>query len=243
MIPPNMLAPGRIEGMRIAAGRATWVCDDDEDGKKGYYNFVDEDSFSWMLNPTDLKRLEIDEPALLDCVTQAEEQFGAPCEYRPRLGLFPNAGYTNIGATYVSRSNPQIMCVFTPTSTQFPTGNAMSHDIPPVDAYFEWYYSPVALSKDAHKDIGNFLQSYDKISGNRASNVVSSPIIKVPSYEEASVFTVGYMAESIRDHFLQQIWNYHRMTAPGYKRQLREEIVDQWKRVLRARVALSMYED
>lgn len=242
MIPPNMLAPGRIEGMRIAAGRATWVCDDDKDGK-GYYNFVDEDSFSWHMNPVDLRRLGIDEQALLDCVSQAEEQFGAPCEFRPRLGLFPNAGYTNIGATYVSRDNPQILCVFTPTSTQFPTGNAISHDIPPVDAYFEWYYSPNSISKEASKDPAKFLQDYDRLSGNRATNVTNSPIFDVPSYEEASVFTKSYMQEDIRERFLQSVWNYHRFCAPGYKNQLKEDILSQWQRVLRVRAALSVYRD
>jgi len=241
MINPSIFAPSRIQGTKIASGRATWVYGDE---KGGYYNFVDEDAFSWKLNPTQLEQLGIDEQDLLDCVAQAEKQLGAPQEFRPKLGLMPSAGYSNIGATYVSKVNPQIICVFTPTAMDFATTNPIAIDNAPIDAYFEWYYSPVSLANQPD-NLPEFIKKYDELLGKaltRDDSWKNVPTFKVPSYEEACVFSDGYMNEDVRERFLQQVWDYHRTKMRGRREFLKENIVETWARLNRVRKMISIYE-
>lgn len=239
MIQPSIFAPSRIQGTKIAAGRATWIYNDEG---KGYYNFVDEDAFSWKLNPQQLLQLGIDEQDLLDCVVQAEKQLGAPSEFRPRLGLMPSAGYSNIGATYISKNNPNILCVFTPTAMDFQTTNPIAFDNSPIDAYFEWYYSPMSLEKKP-EDLADFILKYDEVLGKAITRDPSwEKMPLVPTYEEACVFSDGYMSEEKREMFLQQVWDFHKAQMRGRKEQLKEGILETWSRLNRVRKSVAIYE-
>lgn len=231
-----MLPSNRISGTKIAAGRATWVVDDKTG--EGFYNFVDSGSFKWLLNPDQLLGLEIDEQDLLDCVEQAEEQFGAPEDYRPAMGLFPDVGSTNIGVTYKSKSNETVICVFTPASIQKQTaGIALSA---PIDAYFEWYYQEKSALKPEENFL-DFIAYFDATTGNRASEIKKSPI--VPGYHEACETSAGAMGDVERERFLSNVWNYHKNVERGYKEQLGREIKETWVRVQRVKSALAVYED
>lgn len=239
MIQPSIFAPSRIQGTKIASGRATWIYD--ESGK-GYYNFVDEDAFSWKLNQQQLVQLGIDEQDLLDCVVQAEKQLGSPQEFRPKLGLMPSAGYSNIGATYISKGNPSIMCVFTPTSLDFQTTNPIAFDNSPIDAYFEWYYSAFSPANEP-KNLADFILKYDEVLGKAITRDTSwQNVPTVPTYEEACVFSDGYMREDIREQFLQQVWDFHKAHMRGRKEQLKECILETWNRVNRVRKSVAIYE-
>jgi hypothetical protein len=242
MLAPNIFALTRIQGLAIAAGRATWVTDDN--GKKGHYSFEDDDAFGWKLTPAQIKDLDIDEQDLLSCVEQADKQFGDPEVFRPKLGLMPDSGYMNIGATFISKTNKNIMCVFTPTSMAYTVTNSLEQDRATIDGYFEWYYSPVSLAQDADKDPEKFMQQFDKITGNRSSNMAKSPVIDMPSYEEASVFSSEVIQEDCeRERFLQQVWDYHHSKSQLAKQRLKEDALPTWKRIWRVTKALSVYED
>lgn len=224
-----MMPTNRISGVKIAAGRATWVTG--EDGK-GYYNFINSNSFKWFANPDQLIAMGIDQQDLLDCVEQAEKQFGAPEEYRPALGLYPDAGYTNIGATYRSKENEKIIAVFTPTSVHGPCEA-------PTDAYFEWYMQEVP-EQNADENLPDFLSYFDAVTGNRVGEYVdTSPV--VPGYDEAVETTRGNMAEDMRERFLQQVWNFHKNVSPGFKQKLGEDILETWSRVKRVSKVLAAY--
>lgn len=233
-----MFPPGKIAGTKIAFGRATWVYDEDE-SKEGHYTFVDEDSFQWLLEPSTLAEMEIDEEDLLDCVMQAEKQFGSPDEYRPVLGLVQNSGVMNIGATFVSKSNKGINCVFTPTSMSHPTTSDLAVDFVPPDAYFEWYYSP---ETEEVEGLDKFLADFDELTGARTTNTISP--ITVPTYEEAAIKSSNLMEDTKREVFLQKVWNYHKAPhmIPYVKEQLKEELVETWNRILRVERAISVYE-
>lgn len=239
MLAPSMITPGKIQGMLIASGRATWIEDEETDG--GYYSFVDDDSFKWEISKESLLQLKIDEQDVLDCVLQAEESLGDPDELYSRfgIGLLPNSGYLNIGATFISRNNKKIKCVFTPTSMSFPTGRVCAHDNAPVNAYFQWYYDE---KMDDINDLNSFLASVDHLTGNRTANVITSPAFEVPHYEEACAFSEGYMAEDVRQYFLQRVWDYHRNVSVGHKEVFKEEIEQFWTRLKRVRTASKLYE-
>jgi hypothetical protein len=240
MIPFNAITPNKIQGTKIAAGRATWIYDEG----KGYYNFVDEDAFAWKLNPTELEMLKIDEQDLLDCVEQAEKQLGSPADYRGKLGLMPSSGYSNIGATYTSKSNPRIICVFTPTSTDYQTTNPIAIDNAPIDAYFEWYYMPETAS-DEGKDLMSFIKKYDDLLGKAITRDISwenNPTFMIPKYEEACVFSSGFMNESVRESFLQNVWDYHKSNIRGRKLQLESTIKETWMRLNRVKSSVAMYQ-
>ena len=232
---------GTISGMKIASGRATW---DTDANKKGFWNFLDVDAFTWYLNPGQIKQMKVSEEDVLDCVEQAEKELGSPDEHRPKLGLFPNSGYTMIGKHYVSRSNPHIVCIFTPTSISFPSHNPIAHDMPPINAYFEWYYSDIPLEIEKPKDLVDFLVKHDTATGSRATNVSQSPTVsaKVPSYNEASERSEGLMGLQEREQFLNDVWNYHKNTLPGFKARLESEILEVWERVNRVHRTLTVYE-
>jgi len=232
-----MFPPSKIAGTRIAYGRATWIVS--EEDQKGHYTFVDEDSFTWTLNPGQLIDMKVDEEDLLDCVNQAEKQFGAPEEYRPALGLLPKSGAMNIGATFVSTTNPAITCVFTPTSLDHPTTSALAADYVAPDAYFEWYHNPETKPVD---NMEAFLKEFDRLSGARTDNVIKSPII-VPSYEEASNRVANLMAPDLQEQFLQQVWSYHKVPMTHYLREsAKSQILETWNRVLRVERLAQVYE-
>jgi hypothetical protein len=234
-----MLPSNWIKGTKIAFGRATWIYD--EDSEKGAYNFSQEDSFHWTLNPGQLKEMGIDEQDLLDCVEQAEEQLGAPDEYRPALGLMPHSGLLNIGAKYRSRTNPNVLCVFTPTSMQFPTTSTLAPDHDPIDGYFEWYYSEPELDINT-SNIADFMKEYERLAGTRNSNTVGETMLQVPSYEEASLRSANLMEDSRRERFLESVWWYHKASIPfSRKQELRESILETWKSLNRVQAALSPY--
>jgi hypothetical protein len=176
------------------------------------------------LNPQQIENMKVSEEDLLDCVEQAEKELGGPEDHRLALGLFPDSGYTNIGQTYVSKSNPHIVCVFTPTSMKFATTNPIAHDKPPVNAYFEWYYSDIPLTANA----------------SRTTNVTISPV--VPGYDEACERTDGIMGLQEREQFLNKVWMYHRTCMPGHKARVKNEILEVWERVNRVNRKLVMQE-
>lgn len=237
MISPNLLSPTRIHGLFIAAGRATWVIDDND---KGYYSFVDEDSFSWKINMQSLEQLGVDEQDVLDCVLHAEKAFGSPEEVQHKLGMQKGQGWLSIGATFASKTNPNVFCVYTPTSMNFPTTAPCAHDNSPVDAYFEWYYAPIEVKMEK-PEIGaeEWFSQMEKLMPKVEKK---QEMLRVPTYEEACVFTSNCMAENVREAFLEQVWNFHKNVSPGFKPQLEESILKQWKRITRVQSALSLYE-
>ena len=234
-----MFPPSKIAGTRIAYARATWVQEEGSD--KGHYSFFGEDSFNWTLNPGQLQEMGVDEQDLMDCVEQAEKQFGAPEDYRPALGLLPKAGIMNIGATFVSSSNKGVSCVFTPPSMDHPTTLDTAVDFVAPDAYFEWYYLP----ETEEVTVDDFLKDFDRLTGARTTETAEkSPIVNVPSYEEASVRTANLMGESERDAFLQKVWNYHHVPATFHlKESIRPLLEETWTRVLRVERVMSVYKD
>jgi hypothetical protein len=236
MIAPTIFSPSRIHGLLVAAGRASWVIDEKD---KGYYSFVDADSFSWKINQVQLQQLEIDEQDVLDCVLQAEKQFGSPEEVQRKLGIQPGQGWLSIGATFASKDKPNLICVYTPTSMNFPTTAPCAHDLTLPDAYFEFYYSPVEVKMDK-PEIGAdaWFDQMEKLMPKQEKKKAEP---QVPSYEEASAFTMNVMNEDVRERFLQDVWNYHKFAAPGFKPQLAESILSTWKRVGRVQAALNLY--
>lgn len=228
-----MFPPSKIAGLRIAYGRATWI--EDEKGE-GHYTFVD-DAFMWAITHAQLAEMQVDEGDLLDTVEQAEKQFGAPEDYRPALGLLPKMGVMNIGATFISQSNPAITCVFTPTSIEAPPNYRGDNFVSP-DAYFEWYYCPETEPKD---NLEAFLNDFDRLSGTRTTNISQSPIV-VPSYEEACA-KANLMGLEESQKFVQDVWNYHKVPMPFYyKDQMKKDLVETWNRLKRVERVLKVYE-
>ena len=219
---------GAISGMKLASGRATW--ESEEDGK-GYWSFKDVDSFNWFLTPQQIAGMKVNEQDLLDCIEQAEKDLGEPKKHRLELGLQPDSGYSTIGASYVSRTNKHVVCVFTPTSFKFQTHNPIAHDMPPVHGYFEWYYSDLPLEIEKPKDLVSAIKQHDTATGSRATNVTVSPTI--PSYNEAYEVTDGIMGLQEREDFLNQVWQYHKTMLPGYKVKAKANILETWERVNR----------
>ncbi len=231
MISPSMLSPSRIQGLFIAAGRATWVLDEKD---KGYYSFVDQDSFSWKIHNSQLDQLKVDEQDVLDCLVQAEKQFGSPDDVQKKLGIQPGQGWLSIGAKFVSKTNPQVCCVFTPTSMEYPIDGATQ-----TDAYFEFYYSPQEVPMEKPEIASDAW--FDEMEKLLPKKTEKKTELAVPSYEEASVFTQNCMTEDVREQFLQKVWNYHKFVAPGFKKELAEDILGTWKRVTRVQSVLPLY--
>lgn len=196
-----------ISGLSIAWGRAKW--DELEDGSSGYV-FDDVDSYQVRVNPQQMADMGVSEEDMFDCIDQIEERLGSPENHRLAMGLFPKSGYSNAGIMVTSRSNGSVSCVFTPTSDAYES----------TDGYFEWYYKKPSMI--GYGGLNDFLQTFDKITGGRESNILSSPV--VPGYGEACEMTAGLMEDADRERLLQNVWNYHKNVSKGYKHRLEQEI-------------------
>lgn len=205
-----MFPQSKLDGLYVAWGRGKW--EEIEPGRSGY-TFAGDDSFGYLVNPQTLQDNGISEEDILDCVEQIEDQLGAPGTYRTSMGLFPASGITHPGIFVRSRTNSHVMCHFSPTSTGFQVA----------DGYFEWFFSKHMGAVD---DMGEWLRAFDAMSGSRTTNVTTSPIV-VPTYGEASMKAAN-LSESAREIFLQKVWDYHRASRIGHKRQLREDILKTW---------------
>lgn len=217
----SLLPQNKIAGTQIAWGRGTWG--DLEDGRSGYL-FDKDDAFQYVVPQQWLAGNSVSEDDLTDCLTQIEKEVGEPEEFRRGLGLIPGGGATHPGIVIRSRTNDEVVCVFTPTSFQPDFLNGK------VDGYFEWFLDKKGADT---KDLNTWMKQFDAMSGNRLDNITSSPI--VPVYGEALEVTAksSVLSEAERDWFLRKVWQYQKGGCPnGTKSRLAEEILVTWRKVL-----------
>ena len=202
----------KISGMSIAWGRGSW------DNEVGCYVFPTDDSYQIRVTDSYLMDYGICEDDMLDCISQIEEEYGAPSVHRTALGLFKNSGYSNLGLTVISRTNPSISCVFTPTSTEEKL----------TDAYFEWYFNE---SDPSVIDLPRYMNRFDNMTGNRASNVTMSPVM--PSYMEAQEFFNAHreISESVKENILRGVWQHQTTKDKGFKVRLEREVLPEWTKI------------
>ena len=202
----------KISGMSIAWGRGSW------DNEVGCYVFPTDDSYQIRVTDSYLMDNGICEDDMLDCISQIEEEYGAPSVHRTALGLFKNSGYSNLGLTVISRTNPSISCVFTPTSTEEKL----------TDAYFEWYFNE---SDPSVIDLPRYMNRFDNMTGNRASNVTMSPVM--PSYMEAQEFFNAHreISESVKENILRGVWQHQTTKDKGFKVRLEREVLPEWTKI------------
>jgi len=211
----------KIEGMSIAWARGKWA--EIDPGVWGYI-FPEDDAFAIRKNPQELEDWGISHDDLYDCIALIEEMFGAPKDHRLSFGLLPNQGYSNIGTTVTSRTNPSITCTFTPTSLE---DNSY-------DGYFNWYYH----ENGGIQGIKSFMTRFDMATKTQTTNILASPTM--PTYGEACERTEGILDEAERERFVTQVWNYHKTAPRGYKLRIEAEILPLWKKVLEANIATPM---
>jgi len=204
----------KISGMSIAWGRGSW------DDEVGCYVFPTDDSYQIRVTDSYLMDNGICDDDMLDCIAQIEEEYGSPAVHRTALGLFKNSGYSNLGLTVISRTNPSISCVFTPTSTEENL----------TDAYFEWYFNE---SDPSVIDLPRYMNRFDNMTGNRASNVTMSPVM--PSYMEAQEFFHAHreISESVKENILRGVWQHQTTKDKGFKVRLEREVLPAWTEVLK----------
>jgi hypothetical protein len=207
-----MLPQTKINGMAIAWARAQWG--ELEDGGSGYI-IPDENSYKITITAQTMALYDITEDDLMTCIDVIEKQIGDNDEYRLRTGLMGNTGYQSTGVVVKHPTKPLLKCVFTPASDELGM----------VDAFFEWYFDSEAINNG--KNISDVLGF-----ANVVKPETSLEHIEIPSYEEASVFSLDKkcLSESQRDMFLETVWSYHKNLAQGYKD--RVEIRAIWKQVL-----------
>lgn len=216
---PQPVPQSPIQGKLLAIARGTFMYDD---GGKGYYNFIDDDAFQWKLNPVEVEKLEIEIDDLYDCCEQAVKQFGDPDDYRVKMGLQPNSGYTNLGITFTSKTNPNIVCVFTPTSNQ---GGEW-------DSYFEWYLKDESMADQ--DSVASFFQDFEKLAGDiRAPKGGVASFLTVPTMGEAREVASKVLSDSEMQSFLGKVLQYEKNPWRGKKLQLEEEIIHEWKNIKR----------
>lgn len=215
MIPLPQMKQNKIEGMSIAWARGKWA--EIEAGVWGYI-FPEDDAFAIRKTPQELEAWGVSHDDLYDCIALIEEMFGAPRDHRLSFGLLPNQGYSNIGTTVKSRTNPSITCTFTPTSLE---DNSY-------DGYFNWYYH----ENGGIEGIKSFMTRFDMATDTRTTNILASPTM--PTYGEACDRTAGILSEAERERFVNQVWNYHKTAPRGYKIRIEAEILPQWKKILEA---------
>lgn len=205
-----LLSQEKIQGTEIATGKAKWG--DLGDGEMGYV-FLDDDDFHWRVNPQTAIEMGVSEEDLMDCVDQIEDQYGDHEGVEMAFGMYPDQGYKNVGLVFVSRTNPNVRCFFSPTDSKLGWVG-----------FFSWYYS----KEGAAETLDQFVKRFDSMSGNRESNILASPV--VPKYEEASEFlqTRKDVKMEIKEAFLQKVWDFHKNVAPGFKTRLGEEILSEW---------------
>jgi len=222
MIPqlPQM-KQNKIEGMSIAWARGKWA---EIEADVWGYIFPEDDAFAIRKTPQELADWGVSHDDLYDCISQIEEKFGSPRDHRLSFGLLPSQGYSNIGTAVTSRTNPNITCTFTPTSLE---DNSY-------DGYFNWYFHDNA----GVGDLPSFMARFDATTGSRTSNILASPT--VPTYGEACERTAGVLSEHEREHFITQVWNYHKTAPRGYKLRIEAEILPIWKRILEAKIPTPM---
>lgn len=218
-----MMPQNKINGTSIAWGRGVWT--DLGDGQMGYA-FLDSDGFKITVTPQWLDERGVSEDDLLDCVEQIEERFGDPDEYRLKMGLLPNQGYSNTGIVVKSRTNPEVICVFTPTSID-PAMNSQEGWVAEASGYFEWYLDPQSY---VSKNLGAWMVAFDSMSGNRGSEILASPVM--PQYGEACEKSLGLMVEHEREHFLNQVWLFHKRKEHGMKQRYLEAAMPIWTKIL-----------
>lgn len=217
----SLLPQNKIAGTQIAWGRGTWG--EIEDGRSGYL-FDKDDAFQYVVPQQWLAGNSVSEDDLTDCLTQIEKEVGEPEEFRRGLGLIPGGGFTHPGIVVRSRTNDEVVCVFTPTSFQPDFLNGK------VDGYFEWFLDKKGADT---ADLSTWMKQFDAMSGNRLDNITASPV--VPVYGEAVEVTAksDVLSEAERDWFLRKVWQYQKGGCPkGTKSRLAEEILVTWKRVL-----------
>ena len=200
----------KIQGTEIATGKAKWG--DVGDGQLGYVFDNDED-FHWRVNPQTAIEMGVSEEDLLDCVDQIEEYYGSHQAVEMAFGMYPDQGYKNVGLVFVSRTNPNVRCFFSPTDSKLGWVG-----------FFSWYFS----KEGKQETLDQFIKSYDMLSGNRGTNILVSPV--VPKYEEASEYlqTRKDVKSELKEAFLQKVWDFHKNVAPGFKARLGEEIIVEW---------------
>lgn len=205
-----------ISGVLLATARGTFMYDDKG---KAYYNFIDSDAFKWKLPETEIETMEIDFQDLYDCCEQAVKEFGDPEEYRVKMGLEPNSGYSNLGLTFRSKTDERIMCVFTPTSNE---GGEW-------DSYFEWYFQEKP-HQHGEETVSDFFERFEKMAG---LDKPKDSIVVAPGYGEACEYLNKQGILSEEQEFLSRLHKFHNTTSRGYKLRLEQEIIQEWKGIQR----------
>jgi hypothetical protein len=204
-----LLSKNKIQGTEIATGKAKWG--DLGDGTMGYV-FDGNEDFHLRVNPQTLIDLGVSEEDMMDCVDQIEQQFGSHENLALSFGMYPDQGYKNVGLVFKSNTNPNVKCFFSPSEANKGW-----------QGYFSWYYS----KEDVAQSLEDFIKSYEKVANDKAVETLASPI--VPSYNEASemVASMKHLSEGTKDHFLANVWNYHKNVSPGFKQRLEQEIISE----------------
>lgn len=234
------LPQNKISGLSIAYGKANYVySDESDDGSEGFI-FPEPEDFQWQL-PIDhvVKELGVTMDALMDCIDQIETEIGDPQMQRIQYGLFDGSGIWNGGLVVRSNLDPRITCVFNPVSTEFELERFTFPKT--TEGMFAWYFEADNLL-DQSDDLPDFLSRFDAASGNRASNVLVSPVL--PNYQEACEKLAGIqLTEGVRQTFLQKLWNYEKTVAPGFKAQWKKEILREWTALTSVRDAAADLEE
>lgn len=221
-IAPNMATLG---GIILASARGTWVYDE---GEKGHYEFFGRENFAWKNDEKTRRDLGISEDDLFDCIEQVEEELMSPENQEVRFGMMNKGGFKNVGAIYTSRTNPEIICVYTPTSLGS-TPNGLHYE--DWNGYFEWYFK--AQPKEEVDDLAQFLNMFDTAVGTEVTKQTTVSPVMLPSYEEANeFFSVNQLQES--DFFLSRLWNVNssKFMGRGTREQMKAELLSEWKAIV-----------
>lgn len=204
--PYERLSQNKISGQAIAWGRAQWG--ELQDGSMGYV--FPEGAFQLAQTMNHLQDLGISLDDLMDCITQFETAYGSPQDLRSQFGLFKNSGETHPGMVVRSNTNNRVSCVMTPTSWE----------VKKVEAYFQWFVD----------DPAHFSQSdFERMAGVEPETPLAAPDV-LPDYEEACHKLAHLeISEARKEAFLQRLWDLKKNVAPGYRDQVKAELMREWK--------------
>lgn len=238
-----MLPQNKISGTKIAFGHGAFVYE--EGSEKGFYNFLRDEDFAWNFPADHIAKMGVTEQDLLDCVEQIEEKFGNAEDMRAALGMPDGGGMKPVGEVVTARTNPNVICSFTPTSMYTHDTRALHIEEIKPDGYFEWFLTDENFDMKALErgdtSVAEYLKDFDRLAGTRNTNLVDSPVVnQVPTYSESCQMSSGVMGEKQREHFIESVHRYHRMKMPPHRKaELKKGILETWERIKGIRETLS----
>jgi hypothetical protein len=154
-------------------------------------------------------------------------------------------GLKHVGEVVSARTNPNVICHFTPTSMYVHDTRALHIEEIKPDGYFEWFLTDENFDMKAlergETPVSDFLKEFDRLVGTRNTNLADSPVVnKVPTYSESCQMSAGVMGEKQREMFLESVHRYHKAPLPRHrKEELKTNILETWNRIKSVRETLS----